>query len=540
MLKEMEPNNNYKGTQRQSVVLMTLALVCLLLAPEEVFGWSITRTKLPGKRQISSNQASFRIHAQSQRGANIVRFAGEQQNEDTANASPPSSAASQQTTTTEPQQFTQVPIQTLSPPKAQQQEPQRSSAGWLGADQLNQIKEDVDMISFIETFDLEQFKRTGVDRATALCPFHDDRNPSLGIDGGRGLYKCFSCGAGGDVFNFVRQYHKEHQGGEELPFMQAVRHVHDYCNGASPGGPLTIQDSGATAIGTSIGGGLSSRMSEEERKALAEKQDRLFAMNQEAAAFYANCLTQPWAGGARYYLRSRGFESATTARAFALGFAPDVYFGGQSLPRDQTSLVVHLKNKGYNASQILESGLAIQKKSTSEKVASSRDIKQSDTNATSTANNEEVDFESLMDRFRGRLVVPILDRAGKKVVAFGGRILPGPDDDDDDEAKKTQKSGFQAPKYLNSPETTVFQKRQILFGQHIAMEAYQREKGSAKSNKKEESIVSSDPVLMVEGYMDVLALWEAGFRTAVATMGTAISIEQVKAAAKIAAPNGGT
>ena len=526
----MKPNN-CRGIQRRSIVLMTLALTCLLLAPEEVFGWCSTRINLSRQLPIPINNAEFGIYPQSLPRANFFRFASERQNEDTANAPPSGSTTASPQTTAQPEQSTQVPLQTQSPPKVQQEQ-QRSSAGWLGADQLNQIKEDVDMVSFIETFDLEQFKRTGVDRATALCPFHDDRNPSLGIDGGRGLYKCFSCGAGGDVFNFVRQYHKEHQG-EELPFMQAVRHVHDFCNGASPGGPPTLQDSGNIDIGTSMGGGLSSRMSEEERKALVEKQDRLFAMNQEAAAFYANCLTQPWAGGARYYLRSRGFESATTARVFALGFAPDVYFGGQSLPRDQTSLVVHLKNKGYNASQILESGLAIQKKSTTEKV------KQSDTKATSTANSEEVDINSLMDRFRGRLVVPILDRAGKKVIAFGGRVLPGPDDDDDDDTKKTQKSGFQAPKYLNSPETVVFQKKQILFGQHIAMEAYQREKGSTKSNKNQESIVSNDPVVIVEGYMDVLALWEAGFRTAVASMGTAISIEQVKAAAKMAAPNGG-
>jgi len=413
------------------------------------------------------------------------------------------------------------------------------------------------MIGFIETYNLDGFKRSGVDRATAICPFHDDHNPSLNIDANRGLYKCFSCGAGGDVFHFVRQYHL--QGTKtELPFMQAVRYVHDFTKGINSGGGgsiLTSADTASASVFGSSSPGLQ-RMTEEERNVLLEKQDRIHSMNQHAAAFYSNNLAQSWAGGARLYLRSRGFESATAARAFALGYAPDTYFG--SLPLSSrhdrtatTSLVLHLKSKGFNASEILESGLAVQKKSAKyEKEADSPTTREPN-NATTTreANNQTtasnvVEFSSLMDRFRGRLMVPILDQTGNKVVAFGGRILPqssGDDDDDDgDDAgdNSNKNTGFKPPKYLNSPETPVFQKKNVLFGHHIAVDAYQRSNVKT-STKNVPASAMKDPLILVEGYMDVLTLWDAGIRTAVATMGTAISVEQITAAAKIASPNGG-
>lgn len=137
-----------------------------------------------------------------------------------------------------------------------------------------------------------------------------------------------------------------------------------------------------------------------------------------------------------------------------------------------------------------------------------------------------MDYSSLMDRFRGRLVVPILDATGKKVVAFGGRILTGDD-------KST--NGYKAPKYLNSPETLVFQKKQILFGNHMVVEEYQRMKNAAsKSSSQSIPLESSDnSLIIVEGYMDVLALWDVGIRTVVASMGTAITLEQLKLASKI-------
>lgn len=129
----------------------------------------------------------------------------------------------------------------------------------ISPEQLQLIKESADIVSVVESYGLPGFQRHGNNRAKALCPFHDDHNPSMSVDGQRGLYKCFACGAGGDVFNFVREY-SALKSGKPMTFYQAVRHVVDeYCDGSIK---LDIRSSST------------SRMSEEERKALNEKKQR--------------------------------------------------------------------------------------------------------------------------------------------------------------------------------------------------------------------------------------------------------------------------
>jgi DNA primase len=112
-------------------------------------------------------------------------------------------------------------------------------------------------------------------------------------------------------------------------------------------------------------------------------------------------------------------------------------------------------------------------------------------------------YDTIMDRFQGRLMLPIWDAKGKNVLGFGGRILPDP----------SNSSSF-GPKYLNSPESAVFEKSRILFGQHAV-----------------ENANSNNPLVFVEGYMDAIALWSVGVKTAVASMGTAISMHQLELAA---------
>lgn len=392
--------------------------------------------------------------------------------------------------------------------------PAETTSSWIGSDQLNQIKEDVDMIGLIESYDLGQFKRVPPNRATALCPFHDDRNPSLRIDAKRGLYKCFSCGASGDVFNFVRQHHKMHHT-EEMPFIESVRRVQAFhaC------GDINRPNAVLTDIWLP-------RLTGEEQKVQLRKRERVYAMNQDAAAFYAKCLTLPFAGGARFYLQSRGFESPSAVRAFALGYAPDVYFGARYLPKGQKSLVLHLVDCGYTPSEILESGLATQINKKNHKVD---EIKQ----AVKDADTQNVQITSLMDRFRGRLIVPIFDKSGQKVVGFGGRVLPVYNE----EREHGNSNGFKAPKYLNSPDTAVFQKKNIVFGLHMVLEEC-RHRSTKAAGASDLQSTRSD-VLMVEGYMDVLALWDIGIKTAVATMGTAVSLDQVNAAGRVAGATGG-
>jgi hypothetical protein len=135
-----------------------------------------------------------------------------------------------------------------------------------------------------------------------------------------------------------------------------------------------------------------------------------------------------------------------------------------------------------------------------------------------------LDYSSLMDRFRGRLIVPIFDASGKKVLGFGGRILPPPD-------QTPAASDFKAPKYLNSPESVIFQKSSILFNEHMARDAVRKSQVAPGDKTR--------GVILVEGYMDAIALWGIGVKEVVASMGTAISSDQLASVAKLTGSPGG-
>jgi DNA primase len=146
----------------------------------------------------------------------------------------------------------------------------------ISPEQLQLIKESADIVSVVESYGLPGFQRHGNNRAKALCPFHDDHNPSMSVDGERGLYKCFACGAGGDVFNFVREYSALKRG-EPMTFYQAVRHVSDeYCDESIK---LDVWSSSSST----------SRMSEEERKALNEKKQRYVLI--ECVICFVECVS---------------------------------------------------------------------------------------------------------------------------------------------------------------------------------------------------------------------------------------------------------
>lgn len=149
-------------------------------------------------------------------------------------------------------------------------------------------------------------------------------------------------------------------------------------------------------------------------------------------------------------------------------------------------------------------------------------------NATKTIDD---DFSTLMDRFRGRLMVPIFDSNGKSVLGFGGRILP---------STNTGNGSFKPPKYINSPESLVFKKSSILFGQHHAREAVKEAKVelSSKSDVTNKG-PSGGTIVVVEGYLDAIALSEVGVSEVVACMGTALTTEQLTSAARTAGTRGG-
>jgi DNA primase len=197
------------------------------------------------------------------------------------------------------------------------------------------------------------------------------------------------------------------------------------------------------------------RATPEERER-AQQQKTLLGALEAAAAFYEARLASPAGARARNYLDERGLD-AETIRHFRLGWAPDER---QALRRSLSA--------DFSESLLIEAGLLRR--------------------PSSAGADEPIDY------FRSRVMFPIGDRTGR-VIAFGGRMI-----------------GDGQPKYLNSPESTLFEKGRVLYGWAAARAGLSREAPSAGPG-----------VIVTEGYMDVIALHRAGFPTAVAPLGTALT-----------------
>lgn len=187
---------------------------------------------------------------------------------------------------------------------------------------------------------------------------------------------------------------------------------------------------------------------------------RILAANKAAEEFYIAQLSTPEAEPGRTFLGQRGFDAAAAQR-FGVGFAPR---GG--------ALGKHLKGLGYSEEELITAGLI-----------------------------GKGDRGDVYDRFRGRLIWPIRDVTGQ-TVGFGARKLL-----DDD----------QGPKYLNTPDTPVYHKSQVLYGLDLA----------------KRDIARGRQVVVVEGYTDVMACHLAGVTTAVATCGTAFGVDHIKVVRRI-------
>lgn len=193
---------------------------------------------------------------------------------------------------------------------------------------------------------------------------------------------------------------------------------------------------------------------------------RLLAANQAAAEFFIEQLMQPAAEVGRRFLGERGFD-AEAAKRFGVGFAP----------KSWDALTNHLRGRGFSNEELGAAGL----------------VSQGD--------------RGVYDRFRGRLVWPIRDVTGQ-TVGFGARRLL-----DDDKG----------PKYLNTPETAVYHKAQVLYGLDLA----------------KRDISKSHRVVVVEGYTDVMACHLAGVTTAIATCGTAFGVDHIKVLRRVLGDDSG-
>lgn len=213
------------------------------------------------------------------------------------------------------------------------------------------LKRSIDIVSVVEAYGLKQFERKSSTRATACCPFHKDKSPSLSVDAGRGIYKCFGCGVGGDVFSFVREYAKLR--GEDMTYYESIRRVQD--DWGDPTLDVFLRPASR----------LPSKSTEQDEK-MNHRIERVLAANRAAASYYAACLLQPRAGAVRSYIRSRGI-TASTVSAYGLGYAPNVYPTNYRNSRGGTAsgaggLIEHLKSLGFTTAEILDAGLATQTK----------------------------------------------------------------------------------------------------------------------------------------------------------------------------------
>jgi DNA primase catalytic core len=424
--------------------------------------------------------------------------------------------------------------------------------GYIPDDTVEEIKTYADIVSVIESYNLPFFTRSSDGyRAKCLCPFHNDRNPSLNIDNSKGIYKCFSCGAGGDVFNFVREYDfiSNQERGEKMSYPAAIQMVaNEFCDGAIAQKVRSM----------SFTGNVTRNMTPERMQKIREqnhKKERILLANSVAAEFYARTLiTNPAAGCCRSYLSQRGITPAMV-RTFALGFAPDTYYGYDNTKFDKNtwgsgSLVERLKELNFTAQEILEAGLATVTSRARSRLQMSvigpslQDYTSNDAINGTVANmskqdvprenekniEDKLEYGDLMDRFRRRLVVPIFDYSGEHIIGFGGRHLDIEIEDD------SAMNSFTAAKYLNTPDTLVFAKKNVLFGLHTAsatIEERTNRKNDQKVNPEGLTFNSEIPTLViVEGYFDAITLYGAGVKEAVASMGTALTSMQLNLAAK--------
>ncbi|MBD0023852.1 DNA primase [Gordonia pseudamarae] len=272
--------------------------------------------------------------------------------------------------------------------------------------------------------DYVALRRAGADSMKGLCPFHDEKSPSFHVRPNRGLFHCFGCGEGGDVFSFLQKQ-------EHVSFVEAVEQLADRI------GYRINYEGGGTAIAVSRG-----------------TRARLVAANTAAQKFYAEQLQSPAAQKARDYLTERDFDAAA-ARGFGCGYAPDGW----------DVMTKALLSQGFTFEELKEAGLSTEGR------------------------------RGPVDRFRRRLLWPIRNLGGD-VIGFGARKLF-----DDDNLGK----------YMNTPETMLYKKSQVLFGLD-----------HAKKN-----IAKGHQVVVVEGYTDVMAMHLAGVTTAVASCGTAFGEEHL-------------
>ena len=294
---------------------------------------------------------------------------------------------------------------------------------------IDDLKNRADIVRIIQPY--AELKKKGANWM-ACCPFHQEKTPSFSVNPAKGFYKCFGCGKGGSVYNFLMEM-------EGLNFPEAIKRVAEITGVMLP---EPIDDEQYERA----------KKKKEEKKKVA---DQVIDLNRYAMEFWEAELQSKSkrAKDAKEYLTQRGI-SEETQKTFRIGYSPDSW----------DSLLNLLREKGADDMLLEQSGLVIK--------------------------HEE--RNSLYDRFRGRIMFPVLDVDGNPI-AFGARAM-----------------GKDEPKYLNSPETPAYIKGQHLYGLFNSRSEIRQKKFA----------------ILVEGYLDLISLYEHGVRNTAASLGTAFTPEQ--------------
>ncbi len=287
---------------------------------------------------------------------------------------------------------------------------------------IDQVRVSVDIVDVVG--DHVALTRRGKN-FIGLCPFHDDSKPSFNVSQEKQIYKCFACGAGGNIFTFLRDM-------ENISFVEAVRKLADRVGIALPD-------------------------AKPENPQQQKVFDQLYRANELAVKYFHHLLTRDdRASDARAYLKDRGI-TRDMIDAFAIGYALDQWDGFFQVAT----------RRGFSPQSLERAGLVLGNQSGS----------------------------GFYDRFRNRITFPIYAATGR-AVAFGARSLD---------------PGARA-KYINSPETPVYNKSATLYGLWHNRDAI-RNVGTA---------------LVVEGYMDLIALAQCGIENTAASSGTALTLDHAR------------
>jgi len=310
-----------------------------------------------------------------------------------------------------------------------------------------------------------KLKKSGAQNYAGLCPFHNEKTPSFSVHATRQFFHCFGCGVSGDVFSFVQKL-------ENITFPEAVR-----------------------AIAQKLGIALpkTSYSSPEEAKE-ARLRTVLLEVHERACSFFQELLKRSEGAHAREYLLVRGLTDEII-KTFRMGFAPESGF----LLRDR------LRGE-FDEEVLRESGLFSWKEEGSRQAtatspqqnAGSLDpVRDDKSGRLPPTANDQRPTAAMYSKFRNRVMFPIANEAGR-VIAFTARTL-----------STDEKAG---PKYLNSPETAIYSKSRMLFNLDQAKEAIRK----------------LDYAILVEGQMDCIAVYAAGFHNVIASSGTAFTELQAR------------